>query len=249
MYEIVIIEDEFNAQQVLQKLLKLLFPNFKVIAIFSTIKEAKEFLERNSVDLIFLDIELEDGISLDLLRELQEIKFQVIFTTGNSQYAIDAIKFSAVDYILKPIDPIELEIAIKHAIQKIDKNKTNSSLLLLVDKYKKNEEKTIIVKTHNNIYYLNVNNIILLESNGAYTKIFSTDKTILASKHLKYYEKILLTFGFIRTHQSYLINNTHIQSINKATIILTNNIEAIIATRKYKKVIEQINKIKNISTS
>lgn len=240
MYKGIIVEDEFNAQQALSKMLRLLFPKLEILGIFSSFEESQQFLQNTSVDLMFLDIELEDGMSIDKLKEIDHDKYQIIFTTGYNQYAIDAIKLNALDYLLKPIEPMELQDAVKKALDKIDKEKQTHEALLAANKVLEKEKKELVVKTIDNTYYLNINDIVMFQSEGAYTQITTIDTTILASKHLKHYEQMVLPYGFIRTHQSFVVNKKYIQSLQKTQITLINDLIANISVRKYAEVKAQI---------
>lgn len=242
MYKIVIIEDELNAQEALTKMLKLLYKSIEVMGTFPSIQEGVHFLNENNkeVDLIFLDVELEDGNSFELLQQLSSINFKIIFTTGQTNYAIDAIKHNAVDYLLKPIDPLELKTAIDKALQLMSEEKKTQEIMLKYEETQKEKELKIILKTSDNTYFLEVNKIIMFESEGAYTKVFCTDQTILASKHLKYFENITELSSFIRVHHSFLINPSHVINISKANIYLSNNQIAKVSTRKYTQVVQQL---------
>ncbi len=128
MYKVVIVEDEFNAREVLRKMLNLLFNNLEIVGEFASFVDAKAFLDQNTVDLAFFDIELEDGASVEKLKDYKDLNFQIIFITSYSKYAIDAIKVNAADYILKPIDPEELKTAIEKTIEKLKKEKEHIAL-------------------------------------------------------------------------------------------------------------------------
>ncbi|MDC1106121.1 LytTR family DNA-binding domain-containing protein [Prolixibacteraceae bacterium] len=241
MYKGIIVEDEFNAQQALLKMLRLLVPKLEILDIFSSFEESKSFLDNTPVDLVFMDIELEDGVSIEKLKDGDLDKYHIIFTTGYNQYAIDAIKLNALDYILKPIEPMELQKAVNKALTIIDKEKETTEALRAANKVLEKEKKELVVKTIDNTHYLNINNIVMFQSEGAYTRISTDETTILASKHLKYYENIVVPYGFIRTHQSFIVNKDFIQSIQKTQITLVNGMVANISVRKYAEVMEQVN--------
>lgn len=241
MYKIVIIEDEFNAQEALSKMLKLLFKSVEVVGTFPSINEGVSFLEnREDIDLIFLDVELEDGNSFELLQQLSTIHFKIIFTTGLANYAIDAIKHNAVDYLLKPIDPLELKEAVNKAIHQINEEKKAKTIISQFEESQKEKENKIIIKTADNTHFLEVGKIIMFESDGAYTKVVCEEQTILASKHLKYFENLPELEKFIRVHHSFLINPTHVINIAKSAITMTGNTIAKVSTRKYTQVVQQL---------
>lgn len=240
MYKIVIVEDEFNAREVLRKLLNLLFHNIEVIGEFTSFEEVSPFLNSQPVDLVFFDIELEDGPSVDKLKDFDKLDFQLIFTTSYKKYAIDAIKVNAVDYLLKPIDPQELKTAVEKAIQNLDKEKEHLALKA-IEKQQEAAHKRIVVKTSDNTYYLQAENIIALEAEGAYTTIITTDKKILTSRNLRYYENLFAPFHFARSHQKYLVNLDHVIRIdNNSELVLTNGYRAKISTRRHSEILKKL---------
>ncbi|UNZ00019.1 LytTR family DNA-binding domain-containing protein [Zhouia spongiae] len=240
MIRIVIVEDEQSSRAALKSMLKLLFKDVEVIGEFPSIKEAAFFLEHNQVDLVFLDIELEDGNSLQLLRKLDRINFHIIFITAFSRYAIEAIKFSALDYLLKPIDPGELKEAVENALRRIESEEENRRLLATLEENHKRLRK-IVVKTTDNTHFIAVDDIIYLKSDGSYTNIITVTKNILASRHLKYFAGILSNCNYIRTHQSYLVNPNHIEFIEKTgTLQLSNKDVVPVATRKRAEILKEI---------
>lgn len=238
MIKTLIIEDEPQARDGLKKILSLIAPDIEVIGETASIKESLLFLKNNTIDLAFLDIELDDGHSFDLLKKLKKINFKVIFTTAFNDYAIKAFKFNALDYLLKPIDPSELQAAIQKATKEIKQDLHFDSLLRLS---KTKEEQKITLKTSDNTYVVEVANIIRLEAEGAYTKFITTSNNILISKNLRYYEDLLSSYKFIRTHQSHLVNYRHILSIAKQQEVYLSKDERVpISTRRKKEVFEAI---------
>nr|WP_321452522.1 LytTR family DNA-binding domain-containing protein [uncultured Carboxylicivirga sp.] len=241
MYKIVIAEDEFNAREVLRKMLSLLFPQIEVIAEFSSFTDTKEFLSSNTADIVLFDIELDDGPSVEMLKDYPEAEFETIFVTSYKKYAIDAIKLSAVDYILKPVDPNELKAAIDKAILKIN-DKKEMIALKEIEKQKEETHKKVVIKTYDNTYYLDAESIIYLEAEGAYTTIFTSDRKILTSKNLKHYESLLKPYNFARTHQKYIVNLNQVISIDtNADIILNNGYKAKVSVRRKSELVKQLN--------
>ncbi|HFS67933.1 MAG TPA: response regulator transcription factor, partial [Flavobacteriia bacterium] len=202
MIKTLIIEDEINVREGLKKLLKIIAPNIKVIAETGFITEAIQIIKKEKPSLIFLDIELEDGSGFDILKQFETIYFKIIFTTAYNQYAINAFKFSATDYLLKPINPIELKKAIQRATIALDKE----NLLTVLKHNLDNKEQKIVLKTSENQFVINVKNIIHLEADGTYTHFITTNKKIIVSKNIKFYED-LLNDNFFRCHQSHLVNS------------------------------------------
>ena len=169
-------------------------------------------------DIVFLDIEMEDGTGFDLLSKIHNPGFQLIFTTAHNQYAIQAFKFSAIDYLLKPIDPEELQKSLDKATANINKSDLSRQLAVMMQQLaaKPEGEKKIVLKDIESTYFIKVNDILFCEAEGTYTKFYFTNNDpILVSKNLKEYEAILEPLGFLRTHHSYLANPTKIKMYDK----------------------------------
>ncbi len=242
MIKTIIIEDEVNVRNALRKMLTILEPSINVIAETGYVSDAVKLIKTEKPDLIFLDIELEDGTGFDILRQL-DVNFSIIFTTAYNQYAINAFKFSAIDYLLKPLDPTELQEAIVRAKQQIENKKEHqellNSLLNNIDK----KEKKIVLKTTEQHFVLYVNEIIRLEADGAYTVFVTKNQKIIISRNIKYYQNILGE-EFVRCHQSHLVNLKHILGMDKNGFLQLSNRELItVSTRKKSEVIRLINKI------
>ncbi|KAA5821397.1 response regulator transcription factor [Algibacter amylolyticus] len=229
MFRVAIIDDEKNVRIVLKKLLNILYTNCEIVAEAASIKDAKAILPQAKPDIVLLDIELEDGSGFSLLKQLPNLDFKLIFITAFNQYAIKAFKFNALDYLLKPIDPSELQNAIDKA-QKSVSNENELRKLIADIENKKNSQ--IVIKTTNKIHYINLVDILYCQAEGAYAKIITKTETILASKNLKYFQDLLEDEGFIRTHQSYMVNKKLVTAIKNDTIILSNALAIPISSRK-----------------
>ncbi|REC41978.1 MULTISPECIES: LytR/AlgR family response regulator transcription factor [Chryseobacterium] len=223
----ILVEDEINAQKALLKMLQLIAPEIQVLAIFDTIKDASLFLSKNTVDFIFLDIQLKDGNGFELLQTITNRDFSLIFTTAFNDFAIKAFKFNAIDYLLKPIDPTELEEAIERA-KKIKKSNQ------IVPVEKSFSEQKIVLKTTDRNHIIPVSSIIRLEADGAYTLFVTESQKILVSKNIKYYEDLLCEYDFVRCHQSYLVAKSHIKVLKTHSLLLTDGSEIPISHRKRK---------------
>lgn len=223
---VVIVEDEKNAQEALKRMLQLTAPHFQIQAVLSNVKSAVKFLNNNEIDLLFLDIQLEDGTGFDLLNQLESQQFGLIFTTAYDAYAIKAFKFSAIDYLLKPIDPDELKGAIERA------NKRESPTITPVATQK--DDQKIVLKTTDNRYLIAIKDILHLEADGSYTVFYTKEQKIMVSKNLKYYEELLQEYGFVRCHQSHLVAQSHIKILKTSSLLLSNGSEVPISHRKRK---------------
>lgn len=189
----------------------------EVIAEANGVKAGLECLKLNKPDLLLLDVEMQDGTGFDLLAMYGELDFKVIFVTGHDAYAIKAFKFSAIDYLLKPVDPEELIKAIQKAKNALTLDEQNVSVSTLVDnKAKSASDQKILLKDTENVYLIEVKDIIRCESETNYTKFFLVDgRKLTISKTLKEYDSLFEDQSFFRAHQSHLINLIHFDRYEK----------------------------------
>jgi two-component system LytT family response regulator len=232
MLKIIIIDDEKNVRIVIKKLLTLINIEYEIVGEAGSISNAKKIIEKENPDIVLLDIDLEDGTGFDLLKQLKNTTFKLIFITAFNEYAINAFKFNALDYILKPIDPKELKEAINKAKSSIDSENELYLLLENLENNKTAEMQKLVVKTTQRTYFIPINEILYFQSDGSYSKILTQNLTILASKNLKHFQELLPDNQFIRTHQSFLVNKTCIASIKNNTILLMNEVEIPISVRR-----------------
>ncbi|WP_396596151.1 LytR/AlgR family response regulator transcription factor [Dokdonia sp. R86516] len=234
MIKAVIIEDEFNALNTLDKLIRYTQKDIDVIAKIDNVPEAISFLKAESLDLVFLDIELIGGNAFQILEALDSIDFKIIFTTAYDEFAIKAIKFDTIDYLLKPIDSDELSECIDRFRVAYKKEQVYKNAVDKVSEINQKEiEKTLLIKTAEAQYFLQTKDIVRCQSDGAYTVFHTVDRTIMSARNLKYYENILSEHTFVRVHQSHLVNIKYIKTINaNNTVHLTNGEEIPVATRK-----------------
>lgn len=171
-------------------------------------------------DIVLLDVEMSDGSGFDLLKQVTNPAFQLIFTTAHNQYAIQAIKFSAIDYLLKPIDPAELNNSLQKARENINNQLLQKQLAVLMQQFspKPESEKQIVIKDIDKTYFLKMNDILYCEAEGSYTKFYlSNSEPIFVSRNLRYYEELLSPAGFFRTHHSCLVNPSKIKIYDRKT--------------------------------
>lgn len=244
MIKAVIIDDERASRETLTGLLKRYCKNVEIIGEADGFQAAKQVLANITPDIIFLDIQMPDGSGFKLLEEVDSSAFDVVFTTAFDQYAIKAFKFSALDYLLKPIDPDDLINAIeKHERKNGVGDKQN--VATLISNLKNPENKKIVLSTSKGMHVVDVNTIIRCESEDYYTKFFLTDgKIIMVSHTLKDYEELLEEYNFIRPHKSHLINAKFIKSylrVDGGSIELHNGIIVPVSRRKREKIIDLIN--------
>ncbi len=237
MIKALIIDDEASAANVTWMLLKKYCPALTELKIAVGAEQGEACIRSFNPDLIFLDIEMPIMSGFDLLAKFPSNTFDVIFTTAYDHYAIKAIRFSAIDYLLKPVDVTELENAVKRFLEK---RKTRQEKKAMYDNFMYNlkaEEKEykLAVSTTEGTFFFRPSEIIRCEATGNYTRIFlNGKKTILTSRTLKDYDELLSEQGFQRIHRAHLVNRKYIRSITSDhNILLTDGTEVEVSRRKW----------------
>lgn len=246
MFNAVIIDDIDNSRITLTHDLEEYCPQIKIIGEADGVKTGIDEIRAKKPDVVFLDIQLGDGTGFDILEQIGYIDFQVIFTTALDSYGIKAIKFSALDYLLKPVDPDELVEAVKKLEQNVKKDKIKSSIDLLLENIRDINPagKRIALNSADKVHLVNVSDIIRCESRGAYTIFFLKNKEqIVDTKNLKEYELLLEEYSFIRVHHSHLINFNYLKEFIKKDggyAIMTDNTQVPVSFRKRNKLLDMI---------
>ncbi|MDX1909172.1 MAG: LytTR family DNA-binding domain-containing protein [Bacteroidia bacterium] len=220
MLKAVIVEDEKNSQELLRQLIVEYCPGVTVAAIAGSVAEALEAIRTHKPDLLLLDIELPDGDGFQVLEKWENKDFDVIFTTAYDQYAMRAFKFSAADYLLKPVDIEEFREAVNKVVEKrqsqpvqTDQSQKLEALLQNIRTAQQQPLKRIVLPTSNGFTVVNPDVILRCESDRNYTFIFLTDgRRILVSRTIKEYEEMLEDYNFFRVHQSHLINLNYLKN-------------------------------------
>jgi two-component system LytT family response regulator len=244
----IIIDDEAHQRLTIEKMVKYYCPAVEIVAQAAGVKSGVEAIRKYKPDLILLDIKMDDGTGFDLLEQIQPIDFKVIFITAYDQYAVKAFKFSALDYLLKPLDPDELVLAVEKALKTVQKDFL-TQLENLRDhlSLENKSHKKIIIKTFDNIHLVPVDEILYCESDGSYTTVhILNQEKIIVSAYLKDYEEMLSDSGFFRVHKSYLINLGFIRRFEKAEggyIILEGDVKIPVASRKREQLMEMFEKL------
>src|SRR5262245_42309913 len=214
MIRTVVIEDEKPSRTMLLELLHEHCKQVSVVAEADSVKSGLTAIAEQKPELVFLDIELQSETAFEILEKLPEINFELIFTTAFDHYALKAIKFCAIDYLLKPIDLNELVIAVAKAEKRLNHEHLNKNLEALLNNLKTCSQNNhrIALPTLEGLLFVKVSDIIYCESSGPYTHFFlKQPEKILTSKHLKEYEDLLRGYSFFRIHKSYLVNLQEIQ--------------------------------------
>jgi len=242
MINAVIIEDEPGNVRIFRKMLEGYCPRVNVIGEAGDITLAFELIRKTKPDLVFLDIEMPGGNAFTLLDKLKPFNFEVIFVTAYDNYSLKAIKYSALDYLLKPVNIEELISAVNKVLQKRNVNQFQQrieSLLSNLDAPKKNMF-SLAVPAHFGYEFIVVSNIIRCEADGKYTCFFMNDhRKVISVKNLKEYEDMLPTDIFFRIHHSHLININFIKRYHKikGIIEMEDGIMIPIAARRKKEFI------------
>lgn len=238
MVKAIIVDDEIHAQNAIETILKSKFPEIDIVCKAETVKSAVESIKNNEPELLFLDIDLPDGKGFDILKQLDYKSYKVIFITAYQEYAVQAIKFSAFDYILKPLNPLELTDAVKNALSECTEEQYKLKLDAFLNNFNSTipEVKKLVLKTSDKIHILDVKDIIRCESENTYTTFFTNiGNKIVVSKPIKKYEEMLCPIGFMRTHQSHLINLNYVAYFDKqlgGAIVMTDSSNIPVSNQK-----------------
>ncbi|HZX73796.1 MAG TPA: LytTR family DNA-binding domain-containing protein [Cyclobacteriaceae bacterium] len=208
MLKSIIVDDEAKSRESLRILIEDFCDNVKVCALCQNVDEGIKAIQEFKPEVVFLDIQMQRETGFDLLTRIKDINFEVIFTTAYSEYAIKAFKFSAIDYLLKPIDIEELRLAISKLNKKLNDN-VSVKLEHLVQNLRvtSSENYKLALPTFEGLYFVKVSDIVYCEASSNYTEIVTSDgKKHIVSRTLKEYDEILTDHNFYRIHNSYLIN-------------------------------------------
>jgi two-component system, LytTR family, response regulator len=246
MLKAVIIDDEPNAREKLQLLLERYCTDVSIMGSAKDVEEGLAAIRLHAPDLVFLDIEMPVWTGFDLLKELEQIDFGIIFTTAHDHYAIKAIKFSALDYLLKPIDLDQLKEAVQKAAErKAEKNSVVQYRILTENLEKQHAPmEQLAVPAQTGMIFIRTGDIVYCEADSNYTKIFlQNGQKIVSSRTLKEYEELLADNGFIRIHHSHLINKNHVREYIKGEggqVIMKDGMALTVSRRKKEEVIAKL---------
>ena len=235
----IIIDDEKSGRVVLKQLISLYCKNIEILGEASNIETAYELINDLKPDFIFLDIQMPGGNGFDLLQKFQSIDFDVVFVTSFDKYAINAIKFSAIDYLLKPIDVEELQNCIAKIKEKKSKTQQSKEQInnLLSNINGSTEERKIAVHFLDMVKFLNIKDVVYITAEGSYCEIICADNTKYThTKTLKEIESMLFeSTSFLRINRSTIINSTYVQNYskgNECVVTMKNNEKFEISRRK-----------------
>ncbi len=257
MIRTVIIDDEEKSCKLLRNLLVEYCKNIEVVEMADSVKSGIEAIRQFKPDLIFLDIVMPNENGFELLGKINEVNFELIFTTAHNQYAIRAIRVCALDYLLKPIDVEELQASVERAQQRISTKKDQNideRLNAFISNLKSIEKQPqkIGIPTQHGVKFYSINQIYFCKAEGNYTTVYleGKEKIELVCKTLKEFDELLAEFNFIRTHRSYLVNLSHIKEYRRThsgetdgeggCIVAANNLKIPVSRDKRKLVLEKI---------
>ncbi len=216
MTKILIVDDEARTRELIAKMIDSFGYDLETIPEGSNVQTAIDAIHRHDPDIVFLDIQMPDGTGFDVIRSIEDKHFEVIFITAHEEFAIKAIKFSALDYLLKPVDTLELKGALDRALESIHQKKEDAQFEALQKNINPSEKRRLVLKTQESVHVVELDDIIRCEADRNYTSFYLKDnRKILVSKTLKEYETLLSAHNFLRVQQSHLININYVDRYDK----------------------------------
>lgn len=248
MIRCILIDDEKNALEMMEWLLKTYCPEVEIVAMCNSSEQGVEAISKLQPDVVFLDIEMPNMNGFDMLEKFDKLFFDVVFCTAYDQFAIKAFKYSALDYLLKPVDPDDLKATVKRIEErKSAPGRQQFDLLLQTMKQgNKNTPQRIALTTGDGLIFVNTSDIIYCEAESNYTNVFLTGgKKVLVSKVLKDIDEVLSGSDFYRVHSSFLVNINRIKKLIRGEggyIIMDNDAMVSISRSKRQEFMEKFEK-------
>jgi len=249
MLKAVIVDDEVSMREALRSLLNIFHSDVSILAEASSVDEAFEAIIKHSPDIVFLDVEIIGGTAFDLLSKFSAPGFKIVFITAHNEYAIRAFKFSASDYLLKPVDPQELNLSVQRVKESINRQADALSIKVLMNNLQgpPGGPKRILLKDYESIHLVELNEIVRCEAEGNYTRFFLADgRILLISKTLKEFDQLFMQGQFFRAHQSHLINLNFFLKYNKGeggSITMKDGSTLPVAVRKKDLLLDALSRI------
>jgi len=248
MLKTVIIDDEPHAREKMLLLLQKYCPDVTVVGTAKDATEGLSLITSQQPDLVFLDIEMPVLSGFDLLRQLDTINFEIVFATAHDQYAIKAIKFSALDYLVKPIDFEQLQQSVQKAMKRISEKTSAVQYQVLKENLQQKNPvmEQLAIPAQTGMLFIKVADILYCEADSNYTHIFMANgQKIVSSRTLKEYEELLKDNGFIRIHHSYLVNREYVKEYDRregGQLVLKGGVSLTVSRRKKEEVMERLKK-------
>ena len=243
MIKAVIIDDETDSIETLKWKLENYCSNVEIVAFFDSPSEGVEYLKKNPPDLLFLDIEMPMLTGFDVLEELgRDIPFDIIFTTAYDNFGIQAVKFSALDYLLKPVQNKELKDAIDKHLKKTHQKIPNEQIDSLLANVRERKRGRIALASKESIEFVDPRDIVACEANSNYTNVYlSEGKKRVISKTLKEFEEMLTPFDFFRPHNSHLVNLNHVREFIRGDggyLVMENKMKVPVSKNKREELLQ-----------
>ena len=239
MYRTILVDDEPSGLNTLKKLLQEYCPDLRIVAECSDADSGREMIELLEPHIVFLDISLPGKSGFDMLSELAKTNFEIIFVTAHNEYTLQAFRYSAVDYLVKPIDEDLLVNAVNRAVKRISSATMNvnvNTLLHNISRSPASQDSKLCIPSVKGFQVVELKDILYFDASGSYTNIFFADgSSVCASKPILEYEELLSDAGFVRIHKSSLVNLTHIREYLRGeggSVVLNNNVELEVSRRK-----------------
>jgi len=240
----IIVDDEKHGRENLAGILSKYCPEVVLLGEANSVESAKELIQEQNPDLVFLDIEMPKATGFQLLEHFRDFRFEVIFVTAYDNYAIKAIRFSAADYILKPININDLMAAVEKVGERIRQKQENQRVKQLFHNISRPGDPRIGLPTADRIEFVEVNKIIRCQGEGNYTHIyFEGNKNLMVAKTLVEFEDLLQEHGFVRIHKTHLVNLKHVVAYVKTdggALQLSNGDKIAISRRRKEEVLKQL---------
>jgi two-component system LytT family response regulator len=247
MLKAVIVEDTLQDKQMLKSLLVPWRNEIKIVGEADTRTEAINLIDQCQPDVVFLDIQLKEGDGFDVLQSLKSIDFKIIFTTSFETYAIRAIRLSALDYLVKPIDKEEFEQTIRRLLSELTNSAHKKKIETLISNI--SQVKKVALPAQNSIKFVNIDDIVRCLADSNYTWFYLSDGSkILVCRCLKEYEELLEPYGFFRVHQSHLVNLRYVSEFKKEAggiVVMEDSEEIYVARRRKEMLLAAINGVRN----
>jgi two-component system, LytTR family, response regulator len=237
MIKAIIVEDEPRDQEVLLKALRNYCTGVDIVATAGSVAEAEKIIKERPADLLFLDIELPDGRAFDLLGRIQDVPIKIIFTTAHPEYAVKAFRFSAVDYLLKPINFNDLKNAVEKVKEGIRMEIEKNKIQFLLEGVQQNNAafKKIAIPDRKSVKFIQIDDIIFIEADSNYSRFKLTgNQDLLSSHNLKEYEDMLAEHCFTRVSKSHVVNLNHVNEYRSCGELVTDTNDVITVGRQYR---------------
>jgi two-component system LytT family response regulator len=247
MVKAVIIDDERYLREMLREMLMVSFAEIEIAGEADSVTDGVRLIDERRPDLVLLDIEIREGKGFDILEKVTYRDFRVIFVTAYDEFAVKAIKFSAIDYILKPVEEEELVAAVQRALAEMERPFLQKQIENFFHNCNDQQNKKLVLRTSGDIHILNVREIIRCESDNSYTTFFlENGEEIVVSKSIKEYDELLRDHGFIRPHRSHLVNLDFIRRLDKSDggfLILKDGKEIPVSTRRKQSLLQILDEL------